>query len=640
MHINKDFIASYAGGFLFIPVLLLGSSSDLLFFAAFFGSRNWDVLAAYAQQNIDPVLVADIIKCSLSALTIIQIVRFFRGLQNESSPPPDGLPKPMLFPSRTTHTRLFPKKHTFSYSYLLAGAPIGWKGSMGGMLSVDLPKKRTPWYWRLLSIAPDPNSTWYSVDADDYLEHGHVKLGLDGKLRRYLESQGANLDDYPYVYLVTAAKFMGYVSNPVSFWHLYSADKQLKAFVIEVNNTFNERHMYYSKANQGTSTTSKVPGDSDFDWGNVEKAASAFDNSIKQDPKATARFTKHWSKNFYVSPFNSRKGSYSQISYDPLYPSMTGTGPVNTTLTLNSSKAHAKLVARVFSDGPAIDPSSMTLWEKLRFLAAWWWVGLATFPRTTYQALTLLTRRKMNFLLRPEPLKDTIGRSADATEKSLELFFRDYLRDLVESADIPVIVKYAPSGLVESSEEIMISPSAQMTSAKVEVLEFKVLTPAFYSRFVRYADDLDAFHHEFHESQTIWLSDSLIVLDFLSSNKTTISEQRFSGAWDQICFKLIQNLRSRPAPIVGPSIAKDAKRPEVLPLPKHKATPDGMLTGMDKHVLTNIRSPERKSYRTKLLNLVISDHIAMGSLDIMGLEIFALKALALWAVAWMCKIDV
>ena len=46
-------------------------------------------------------------------------------------------PKPLFFPSRTTHTRLFPKTHSFSYSYLLVGIPVGWQGSVGGMLSAD-----------------------------------------------------------------------------------------------------------------------------------------------------------------------------------------------------------------------------------------------------------------------------------------------------------------------------------------------------------------------------------------------------------------------------------------------------------------------------------------------------------------------
>lgn len=82
--------------------------------------------------------------------------------------------KPLLIPCQTTHTRFFPKKHSFAYSYLQAGIPIGWKGSLNPMLSEKL--------------EASPGS-WYTVDAADYLDRGSGWLGLDGKLRRYLKSQ-------------------------------------------------------------------------------------------------------------------------------------------------------------------------------------------------------------------------------------------------------------------------------------------------------------------------------------------------------------------------------------------------------------------------------------------------------------------
>ncbi|RDW61023.1 hypothetical protein BP6252_12406 [Coleophoma cylindrospora] len=623
--------------FSLVAIWAFGNIVDLTAFSIFFLSKNWATLSKFVTAYVDPGTLLNTLKCSLSALALIQVIRFMRGLSAKSNPVEDGLPKPMLFPCRTSHTRLFPKKNTFSYSYLLAGVPIGWKGSSGGMLSADLPKKNTPWYWKLLSITPDPASTWYSVDADDYMEPGHVELGLDGKLWRYLETQGAQRKDFPYVYLVTAAKFMGYVSNPVSFWHLYGPDKELKAFVVEVNNTFNERHMYFSNTNLGVSDTSDIPQDTDFDWQNIEQEASSFDKSQKLGIKDQSKFRKHWSKDFYVSPFNSRKGSYSQLSYDPLFPALTGNGPVNTTLTLNSSKAHAKLVARVFSTKPAVDPSTMSLLGKIRFLAMWWWVGLATFPRTVYQAGILLFKRKMTFLLRPEPTKDTIGRQADDCEIAIESAFRSYLRHLVEQADLPVVVKYIPGGLPGSSEELMNSPAAQLAPHTVEVLEFKVLTPLFYSRFVHYADNLDALHHEFNESRTIWLSNSLILLDFLPSSAPAL-DRRFAGRWDQACFGAIRNLRARPAPIKGPMYAKDSNKLEVLPMPKPKVIQDGSFSALDEFVLQEASPLEHAEYRRGVLKLFLSDHLALGDPSFLGLELFIIKAAISWAVVKSCTL--
>ena len=46
------------------------------------------------------------------------------------------------------------------------------------------------------------------------------------------------------MYLVTAPRFLGYAFNPVSFWYLYSEKMNLKAMILEVNNTFDERRLY------------------------------------------------------------------------------------------------------------------------------------------------------------------------------------------------------------------------------------------------------------------------------------------------------------------------------------------------------------------------------------------------------------
>jgi hypothetical protein len=82
---------------------------------------------------------------------------------------------------------MFPVKHGFGYSYLLTGVPVGWKGSVGGMISEDDGKEQGPWYTRLLSF--DPGRAWYTINRDDYLDRGHVEGGLQGKLKKYLDGQ-------------------------------------------------------------------------------------------------------------------------------------------------------------------------------------------------------------------------------------------------------------------------------------------------------------------------------------------------------------------------------------------------------------------------------------------------------------------
>ena len=89
--------------------------------------------------------------------------------------------RPLLFPCRTAHTRFFPKKHAFSYSYLLVGIPVGWRGSVGNILSADVR--------HLAPKGPIAPKAWFEVDSQDHLERGDSDSGLRGKLDTYLRSQ-------------------------------------------------------------------------------------------------------------------------------------------------------------------------------------------------------------------------------------------------------------------------------------------------------------------------------------------------------------------------------------------------------------------------------------------------------------------
>lgn len=190
--------------------------------------------------------------------------------------------------------------------------------------------------------------------------------------------------------------------------------------ILEVNNTFDERRIYFLKntSDMGIIKDAVSPNDKskDGDCDNVEKPASAEVYGANQN---SAKFINKWAKDFHVSPFNSRKGSYTLNAYDPFFPQLSGGGSVNNTITLSSSKDHVKLVARIFSTQDSIDPSSLGSWEKLRFVATWWWVGFVTFPRIVREAGKLFFRRKLHVWYRPEVLKDSIGRRETADEMYL-----------------------------------------------------------------------------------------------------------------------------------------------------------------------------------------------------------------------------
>ncbi|TKA67419.1 hypothetical protein B0A55_11282 [Friedmanniomyces simplex] len=372
---------------------------------------------------------------------------------------------PLLLPSRTTHSRLFPKKHAFSYSYLLVGIPVGMHGRISRLLSVD---------------TQQPG--WFHVDSADFLDRGHEGSTLAEKLNAYLHTQGVTDRDYAFAYLVTAPRFLGYSFNPVSFWYLYDSDTELKYMILEVNNTFDERRMYLLKGGE-------VKGE-EMDDGSDRP----FNGAGKTSKQLV--FTDSWTKDFHVSPFNSRKGSYSLRATDPLAEyEQTGRVRIDNTIVLRSSKEHPKLLARVFSEGEAHDPASVSAFEAARFIALWCWVGFATFPRIVWQAAKLSLRRNLHVWYRPEVTDASISRPYTDDEKQLEPFFRAFLAHVVQEASDPLRIVYEPAHS-EGSEVVYYSPSFTYEEDHQRTLTLKVLYPAFYSRFVHYPHWSKALDYE------------------------------------------------------------------------------------------------------------------------------------------------
>ena len=370
----------------------------------------------------------------------------------------EALLPPLLIPSKTTHSRMFPQKHSFEYSYLFVGVPVGMAGRTSKALSVD----------------GSPPS-WFNIKASDYLFREMEDLSLAEKLKIYLDKQGISDRHYSFAYLVTAPRFLGYSFNPVSFWYIYDGDAQLKYMILEVNNTFDERRLYLLR-----------PGSPDEDSESSEDTKS--DNALF--------FKETWQKDFHVSPFNSRKGTYSLRAIDPVASfEQYGHVKVDNTIVLRSDKGHPKLVARVFSTEPPTSALSVETFQLLRFVASWWWVGFVTFPRIVAQAYKLFFKKKLHVWFRPEVAPSSIGRVYTPEEAQLEAYFSEFLTSVVEAADKSLRVIYQAAH--HSDSELVLYSSGYLREKEHErTLTVKILSPAFYSRFAHYSHAKEAFDRE------------------------------------------------------------------------------------------------------------------------------------------------
>ncbi|KAI9849948.1 MAG: hypothetical protein M1837_000162 [Sclerophora amabilis] len=526
---------------------------------------------------------------------------------------------------------MFPQKHSFSYSYFYVGIPIGWRGSIDSLLSVDIGFQDSVDTSRMTKHG---KPGWFSVDAEDYLDRGDSGLGLAAKLNAYLQSQGSALENYDCAYLVTAPRFCGYQFNPVSFWYLYSSGSKLKSMVLEVNNTFDERRLYFLEdAGKTTSQESSKERDKSCD---DQSCDDHEDLSVRVDAADPSKFTSTWAKDFHVSPFNSRKGTYTLAAQDPLAGSAEERLPVDNRIILKSNKASVKLVTRVFSTERAIHPEDLTRWQTFRLILSWWWVGFMTSPRIVKEAWKLFFQKKLHVWYRPEVSKESIGRQhtkeerlvIDQTqalkniqliymglERILETWFRKYLADQVNKMPTSYAITFTPAGRPSLDREVFRSPSllSRLDASKpaAEDLEIKILTPEFYTRFAHYAHTMEAFTaemlHATDESKTIWVSKPEALPALLAPKGQDATTLHFPNLLDRWRWSVLQWLRGRASP--QPPQPPVALEVDSTVLEDIRTVP---LSALDRFVARTAPPAEAAEYRYAVKTIFLGDLVAFG----------------------------
>lgn len=175
-----------------------------------------------------------------------------------------GLPElPALVVGRVGHARLVPLRHSFSHR------------SYQWLVDIDRMPRLPRWLRPLASFS-----------ASDHLAGGASGAGIRGDLADYLASQGIALTSSDRVLMLTNARVLGHVFDPLTVYWVHRGDDQLVAVVMEVHNTYGERHNYLLHLDENGRTETE--------------------------------------KEFYVSPFNDVSGRYDiRIRLDPHRVSVT-----------------------------------------------------------------------------------------------------------------------------------------------------------------------------------------------------------------------------------------------------------------------------------------------------------------------------
>ncbi|RKP37235.1 hypothetical protein BJ085DRAFT_31464 [Dimargaris cristalligena] len=291
--------------------------------------------------------------------------------------------------------------------------------------------------WGTLPVFRYNNRALFSVWNRDYLGPGPTESAKDSasppsamgvpssflvKLRHQLRQHGfANVDDINHAELVTTPRFLGYAFNPVSFHFCYrrsvlagdlrlsnpspEIQQTLRFIVLEVNNTFGEKHLYIHELPVDSSTPpaqgSKKP-----------KGTSCTTGSFTTD------------RLFHVSPFNNRLGQYristcfdspaylaicitffDQLNADRKFQLHDANDNANVPdMLANDDGRYRKFMASVTGHGYRLDG-----WSLLYILVGYPLTAFFTMPRIVYQAARLAYSRCLPVYPKPEPMPQSIG---------------------------------------------------------------------------------------------------------------------------------------------------------------------------------------------------------------------------------------
>ena len=146
----------------------------------------------------------------------------------------DGTAAPMLGFGTVRHTRLHPRVHAFRYPTYFLMLPLRSMARPGGHTADS-------------ALAWNRRGALSFHDADHGDGRAQQEGGTLGWLDETLRREGIH-DATGEVWLHCYPRVFGFTFKPVSFWYCHrAADDQngaLRAILVEVNNTFGERHCY------------------------------------------------------------------------------------------------------------------------------------------------------------------------------------------------------------------------------------------------------------------------------------------------------------------------------------------------------------------------------------------------------------
>ncbi|PYI11758.1 hypothetical protein BO78DRAFT_302795 [Aspergillus sclerotiicarbonarius CBS 121057] len=466
------------------------------------------------------------------ALATLFIVLFFflvrvllsaRRLVSLSDEPQSVIGKPLLFPMIFNHKRFVPVKDQFSNRFLAVGVPVGLRCRIGNLLAVDdmsldlhCPLGQG-WSWkRALSHL----SCWFSFDSGRYLHRGHHELDLREKLDGFLRDQNQDPAQWPYAYLLGIPQFLGWSRSVVSWWYLYTEERELDAMILEINNSYDEKRNIFMKVSRVSEQPLKVPECSQTEY--LDDYYKV--RSVSSLPQSTF-YKGTWTKTIFASVFEKVDGLVTNRFMDPLQPASWKPNASFSNMTTIGVSGEVKMATRMTCYGPALDPTQMSSFQLLKFLLQWTVPGILTTAHIIFQALRIHYTGLMKMNVKTPVRTGSVARHATKTEIDLEPFFRAYLANCVEKYPHPIELTYLPCRSFATETITLRSPPCEKDPSNIRHVTIEPTDPAFYTRITNYATIETALNTELlptglyadPSSQRLLVSDQALLASILNS---------------------------------------------------------------------------------------------------------------------------
>lgn len=246
----------------------------------------------------------------------------------------------MIYEGYVEHQRKKPKEHAFRYGLYF--------------YCFDLDELR--YLDRTMPLFGYNRIRPASIFDKDYLDEGNESIRQ--KVEKRLAGQ-AFAPEIARIFLVTSARYLNYIFNPVSFYYVLSKSNQLLCVLAEVNNTFGEKHLYILSDRKDS------------------------------DGSGPARYQAR--KAFHVSPFNHIEGDYHFA-----FSSLGETLEITIELV---REGEVIFEARLYGKSRAL-----TLKNHVCLFLRHPLVAHLTMPRILFEAMRLFLLRRLKYIEKPQAI--------------------------------------------------------------------------------------------------------------------------------------------------------------------------------------------------------------------------------------------